>query len=1204
MEDIMRKLFTGFAFFVVLFLLMGCTPAEEIIDPINPIDPIRNQIPGECGGQKDYFLINDECVLLTDFISENITVNEDETRVTNLNSVELMTDFVADLTGSTGLAVVPRDVYENANLSAIDSISMLNLATTDYEDTQNLIVKLTEDGFFEEVGFTNQSGQSVEISSNPLALEVYGAYTVVIFEVTFNNNPPAENFAQKIYDSFYAGGIYLIHNASGKMFATKDVEQMENTYSFQENHSRNVRLMVTLNEPVMETQYIPQLDEFNMPIVDEFGNMLMEEVIVPVLDDEGNPLIFTEGPILTEEQMVAVVTYFEQQIVDDEGNPLFDEDGKPIFEIIEEPKLDELGNPLFELQTVLVLDEFGEVQYQQEFEVDLYIEDVRNITVTEYSALVIDNPITKITQRFVDKIISEYFNWNYYRVNNYMISSYGFSAGNQDIFYMDNFTEEGVTENFVMKVSFDEETNELILVRYINATKANFVNCEIILDPRNNNIICDSWEGNLKVYSQTNGLKTIPNSDNLQPVTFPNGELYFFDNNQTYVEELGYYTALLYIINSDGSMTSHYIELGEKDEVSTGLWYNGFSINLYDDDVDPYATNQYVYLDPAVGEKIIAGGDLNIQSIGTFSSFRPACTDANGCWYNMQIEILDSEGAIVATLDSAHSYYPGDPVPNYKETYQIDASATYQYEQVYSDIDAICDTVGGCVSQVNLQDNSINEWGIWMNQNVIVPFGERFLNLITLDEQNDAVYEYTKVVSGKVCNYTTCDENIRFMIYDDSDELLGESYNQMQIPEGETIPLYIEYHITANTTVTMAPTVCTTSTGCFRYYDTFDQHYYYISYQQGDAMYETIEFVESDKVVVTEETLTSATCTNINGCYTMEETVYSVVDEFGTELYHFNTFISVQYGYQKPYKVTVDIADTTLDYRKESLSENKTCDLTTCRVWVAFTTSTTEYASLGYGYIAFQNGEEIYNQVVLSGATPISYEDEMVCIFDEGCIMYTEQYKLVNSEGVEYQLHTDEYWVGYSLPVHFAKGEKIPVNSDFEVIFELTNIEYQKIRISVYDFLYNLNNVIILDDNTYLIEKQSWVQGNDNFILIYDEVEAKYSAKYTNISAFTEITKFEEGYIAINDDETAIINFTFNQDQSTDDYYYFDVVDLTAGLEINGVNDLVIDYDGSIYFRGVDNFINDITGSILDDGTVIIDTEIVEFEIIRLRPIN
>ncbi|MBU1094331.1 MAG: hypothetical protein KKH01_07715 [Firmicutes bacterium] len=1197
----MRKLLGVFVIFVAMFLLIGCTAPDEEI----PLEPIKNLVPGQCDGAANYFLINDECVFLTDFISDNISVNEDETRVEHMNSVELMTDFVADLTGSTGLAVISRDAYENAiNLGGLDNMDIISLATTDeYQDTQNLIVKLTEDGFFEEVSFMNESGQSVEITSNPLALEVYGAYTVVVFEITYNNTTVPENFAQKVYDSFYAGGIYLIHNESGKMFATKDVIENENVYYYQEDHSRTVNLTVTLNEPVVEIQYIPQVDEFNMPILDEFGNMIYDEVLVPVVDDMGNPLIFTEGPILTEEQMIGLVKYYEQQIVDEDGNPMFDEENKPIFELIEEPVLDEFGNQIFELQIVPVFDEFGNVQYQQEFEVELYINDIRDITITEYYATVTDNPITPITQRFVDKIISEYFNWNYYRINNYMISSYGFSAGNEDIYYITSISEEGISENYVMKLSFDIETNELTLERYINATKAGFTNCEIILDPRNNSIICDPWDGsNMKVYSQTHGLKTIPNSDNLQPVTFPNGELYFYDNQQTYVEELHYYTTLLYNINSDGTLTSHYIELGEKDEICQDNCINGLNINMYHNDTDPYAENQYINIQTATGEKIMTSADLEVSSLGEFSSFRPSCNDINGCWYNVQYEILDELGETLITYESSKMVYPGDPVPKYQETYQIDENSNIQYEQVYSDTDVICDNASGCASQINLVDNSINQYGVWLYGNFIVPQGEKFISTISLPAINNGTYEYTKELSSEVCNYETCDEYILIRIYDDSDQLLSETHNSVQILEGEYIPLYIEYHITADTTVTMSSTVCTTSTGCTRYYETYDQKYYWINYDQGDSMYETITFVETDRQLITEKTLTNQVCTDINGCYG-EETEYIIVDDFGTELYHFKNYLGIEYGELRPYKVTININDTDVNYMKEALSENRVCETDNCRVWVAFTTDINDYASLGSGYVVFHLGDEIYNRVIMTGATPVSFQDELTCNIDEGCVAYTDQYKIVDEFGNEYQLE-DINWYINQLPVHFAKGDKLPVDSNFEVTFLLSNVEYLKTRINVYDFIYSLNNVTILDDNVYLIEKQSWVQGNENFILIFDEVEGKYYAKYTNISAFTEITKFEDGYIAINDDENAIINFTFNEGLSNDDYYYFDVEDLTAGLEINGVNDLVVDYDGSIYFRGVDNFINDITGSILDDGTVIIDTEIVEFEIVRLRPIN
>jgi sugar lactone lactonase YvrE len=180
----------------------------------------------------------------------------------------------------------------------------------------------------------------------------------------------------------------------------------------------------------------------------------------------------------------------------------------------------------------------------------------------------------------------------------------------------------------------------------------------------------------------------------------------------------------------------------------------------------------------------------------------------------------------------------------------------------------------------------------------------------------------------------------------------------------------------------------------------------------------------------------------------------------------------------------------------------------------------------------------------------------------------------------------------------------MPSDQEFTVTFEMTNIEYQKNRIFVYDFIWRLNDVIILDDNLFLIERDHWAQGEDNFVLTYNDETGRYSAKYTNISAVTEITNIENGYVAINDDETAIFSFTYNDTKSDENYYYFDVANLTEGLQINGVNDLIVDYDGSIYFKGVDNFIQDITGTISSDGVVSIDTEYVEREIIRVSPVN
>jgi len=79
---------------------------------------------------------------------------------------------------------------------------------------------LTDDieGVHFQVSFSDDSGLNVEITSNPLALEVFGDFTVIIFEVNLGYS--SGDFMSKINESFYAGGIYLIHNATGKLYAT------------------------------------------------------------------------------------------------------------------------------------------------------------------------------------------------------------------------------------------------------------------------------------------------------------------------------------------------------------------------------------------------------------------------------------------------------------------------------------------------------------------------------------------------------------------------------------------------------------------------------------------------------------------------------------------------------------------------------------------------------------------------------------------------------------------------------------------------------------------------------------------------------------------------------------------------------------------------------------------------------------------------
>ncbi len=150
----------------------------------------------------------------------------------------------------------------------------------------------------------------------------------------------------------------------------------------------------------------------------------------------------------------------------------------------------------------------------------------------------------------------------------------------------------------------------------------------------------------------------------------------------------------------------------------------------------------------------------------------------------------------------------------------------------------------------------------------------------------------------------------------------------------------------------------------------------------------------------------------------------------------------------------------------------------------------------------------------------------------------------------------------------------------------------------------NIQHMSILEDNRYFIPRGSWERGQDNIILDYNPTTKRYSAHYTNLPAMSEVAPLGDGFIGINNDKTAILYFERNEEKSLDGYHYYDLINLTEGENVHAVNNLIIDFDGSIYFKAVDNFIQDITGVIHADGTVEIDTFYTEREIIRVRPIN
>jgi len=170
-------------------------------------------------------------------------------------------------------------------------------------------------------------------------------------------------------------------------------------------------------------------------------------------------------------------------------------------------------------------------------------------------------------------------------------------------------------------------------------------------------------------------------------------------------------------------------------------------------------------------------------------------------------------------------------------------------------------------------------------------------------------------------------------------------------------------------------------------------------------------------------------------CYG-NEIEYIILDDLGNELYHFSQWANAEFGSRIPFTVTATLDDVTITTEKESLTEVALCETATCRLDISLSRKTsTGETYLGWGTLVFTQGEQIINRIMLAqDAIPSSTISEQMCNIDEGCVVYTNNFTILDDEDNELQLEGEMY---NSLPVFFAKGDIMPVDSSFSATFTM-----------------------------------------------------------------------------------------------------------------------------------------------------------------------
>lgn len=1181
----MRKFVVFFVGLVLMLGLSGCGPGSS-----GDNDEFETRISmgdSERCGPGEFIVIEGECIPKEAFVAPNVSVGITHNNVHGVESdLELMNDLVADLSGSRGLGIVSEDLFNEQQAAQISTMSLKVLSDTDEEDTQNIIVKLNDEGFFEEVSFTDEHGDLVEVTSNPIALEVFGAFSVVVFEVEGGFDDDT-GFSEKIWTAYHAGAMYLIHNESGKVFPLFDVVTEEttivNTHEYME--SREVTVEVG----------VPVTSRFE----DEDG-ILVEETLY---DAEGNEIIFDEGPIQTEFIQVPMEETFRVLTVDDNGDPVLDAEGEPVYEEVTEPILDDEGNPMTYEAEVAVLDEAGEPVRMETFDTTVEVLITEEIVDTYYEVFIERTVLSELGQVFIDRIMQDYYNWNYWRVNDYVINHSSLVYSDDILYYQLEEETEGVMERKVMQVTYDDANKELLVAPFINLTTAQLTECqEVLLDPVGNLLVCvpSDHSKDLTIYSQAEGLMTLEDTEDFSAIVLPNGALYYYTWDFNHVEALGYETQAFYSIAATGTVTPKHIELSEELRVcNSASWCsNQITYDLYDENGDLVMAGLDMYMHYREDETFVEHADLEILSIEDADMTRPACEEEDGCYVRTLYEVYD-EDTLFLSVVGGDWYYPEDDIPPVRVVYALESGDTVNYQFLSSNDQQVCDNAEhGCEDVFYIIDGNIGQEDVHNHMSRIVGDGETMINSMTIKDENEAEYVYIRDYAGSICDEASCEAIIPIAFYDDDNMRFNTSSVTMTYAEGETIPLRFD-NFADDSTVYEGSTLCDTE-GCSQHTEFVlgDSSYYgWLHYENGEQMVSRIVYDETRTETVTEETVERDICLDTGGCEHQEIT-YTIVDGNGDPVFEQTRTYYPSYGDTVPYQVTFTMDDVDVEYDYEYSQDAKMCTEDNCKTDIALHIGG-EWVGWANN-VPIANGEQFIHSVDLdNGKTAISESTDSLCLNANGCHQKTDALIIQNSDGE--RINRDDEQSNQN--AFFAFQAPMPVNTDYTITYEMSGRVYETQRIQPYGITNHIGDSMMLGDDMIFIQNTS-DSGMGNYILDIDETNTYFKAYTTNLPDLDEIIEFEDGYLGVNANKTAIHYFEPDDTLSDANTMHYTVTNLTEGEPINAIENIETAYDGTIYFDAIDNFIQPIAGTITPEGDIIIDTTYIDREVIRIRPLN